>query len=51
MSAAPERITFPADIWPLADERWKELGYPSLSAYITGLIRYWPAPRELIQAL
>lgn len=40
MSAASERITFPADIWPIADERWKELGYPSLSAYITGLIRY-----------
>ena len=40
MSASPERITFPADIWPYADERWKELNYPSLSAYITGLIRY-----------
>ena len=40
MSAVPERITFPADIWPLADERWKELGYPTLSGYITGLIRY-----------
>lgn len=35
-----ERITFPAAIWPLADLRWRELGYASLSAYITGLIRY-----------
>jgi len=40
MSAAPERVTFPADIWQLADERWQKLGYRSLSAYITGLIRY-----------
>jgi hypothetical protein len=35
-----ERITLPAIIWPLADLRWRELGYASLSAYITGLIRY-----------
>ena len=35
-----ERVMFPATIWPLADVRWRELGYPSLSAYITGLIRY-----------
>lgn len=40
MSAAAERVTFPADIWPLAEERWQVLGYRSLSAYITGLIRY-----------
>jgi hypothetical protein len=36
----PERITFPAIIWPLANLRWRELGYSSLSAYLTGLIRY-----------
>ena len=40
MSAVSERVTFPADIWPLAEERWQTLGYRSLSAYITGLIRY-----------
>ena len=40
MSASPERVTFPADIWPLAKERWEALGYRTLSAYITGLIRY-----------
>jgi hypothetical protein len=40
MSAVPERVSFPADIWPFADERWQTLGYRSLSAYITGLIRY-----------
>ena len=40
MSAVAERVTFPADIWPLADERWQSLGYRSLSAYISGLIRY-----------
>jgi hypothetical protein len=40
LSAAPERVTFPYDIWQLANVRWKELSYPSFSAYITGLIRY-----------
>ena len=40
MSVKPERITFPDVIWPLVEVRWRELGYPSLSAYITGLIRY-----------
>lgn len=40
LSAIPERVTFPADIWRLADLRWQDLGYASLSAYITGLIRY-----------
>jgi hypothetical protein len=35
-----ERIMIPAVIWPLAEIRWQELGYTSLSAYITGLIRY-----------
>jgi hypothetical protein len=35
-----ERVMFPAAIWPLADLRWRELGYASLSAYVTGLIRY-----------
>jgi hypothetical protein len=36
----PERITLPAIIWPLADLRWRELGYTSFSGYVTGLIRY-----------
>jgi hypothetical protein len=40
LNAKPERIVLPAAIWPLADLRWRELGYDSLSAYITGLIRY-----------
>lgn len=40
LSAVPERVTFPADIWRLADPRWQKLGYRTLSAYITGLIRY-----------
>lgn len=40
LSAVPERVTFPFDIWLLADPRWQNLGYASLSAYITGLIRY-----------
>ncbi len=40
LSAVVERITFPLDIWQLAGERWQELGYPSFSAYITGLARY-----------
>ncbi len=35
-----ERITFPAKIWPFIDLRWRTLGYASLSAYVTGLIRY-----------
>jgi hypothetical protein len=40
LSAVAERVTFPFEIWRLVDVRWKELGYRSLSAYITGLIRY-----------
>lgn len=40
LNAVAERITFPFDIWPLANNRWQNLGYRSLSAYITGLIRY-----------
>jgi hypothetical protein len=40
LSAVAERITFPSAIWPVAEVRWRELGYGSLSAYITGLIRY-----------
>jgi hypothetical protein len=40
MSAVSERVTFPADIWPLAKDRWQALGYRTLSAYITALIRY-----------
>ena len=40
LSAVRDRITFPSDIWRLVDVRWQELGYPSVSAYLTGLIRY-----------
>ncbi len=40
LNAKPERITFPVRIWQLVELRWDELGYASLSAYITGLIRY-----------
>lgn len=40
VNAKPERITFPARIWQLVDPRWEELGYASLSAYLTGLVRY-----------
>lgn len=40
LSAVPQRLTFPSDIWALANLRWQELGYESFSAYITGLIRY-----------
>ncbi len=40
LSAVPDRVTFPFDIWKLVDVRWQALGYPSFSAYITGLIRY-----------
>ena len=40
LSAVAERVTFPFEIWRLVDVRWRELGYRSLSAYITGLIRY-----------
>jgi len=40
LSVKSERITFPEPIWPLVDQRWRALGYPSLSAYLTGLARY-----------
>jgi hypothetical protein len=40
LSAVAKRVTFPLDIWKLADPRWRALGYQSLSAYLTGLIRY-----------
>jgi len=40
LSAVPHRLTFPFDIWALAELRCQELGYESFSAYITGLIRY-----------
>lgn len=40
LSAVPQRITFPHDIWKVTDVRWCELGYDTLSAYLTGLIRY-----------
>ena len=40
LSAVARRVTFPCDVWRLADVRWQDLGYRSLSAYVTGLIRY-----------
>jgi hypothetical protein len=40
LSAVPHRLTFPCDLWQYVDLRWRELGYESFSAYITGLIRY-----------
>src|SRR3984893_1144251 len=40
LSAVAERVTFPIDIWRLANPRWQKLGYAFLSAYITALIRY-----------
>jgi hypothetical protein len=40
LSAVAERVTFPFEIWRLVAVRWRELGYRSLSSYITGLIRY-----------
>ena len=40
LCAHPERMTFPVRIWQLVDLRWEELGYGSVSAYVTGLIRY-----------
>jgi hypothetical protein len=40
LSAVPERVTFPNDIWRLANPRWQKLDYRSSSAYITALIRY-----------
>jgi hypothetical protein len=40
LSARPERVMFPSLIWDLVEARWQELGYSSLSAYITGLVRY-----------
>jgi len=40
LSAVARRVTFPYDIWRLADVRWQDLDYRSLSAYVTGLIRY-----------
>ena len=40
LSAVARRVTFPTDIWRLANPRWQDLGYCSLSAYITALIRY-----------
>jgi hypothetical protein len=40
LSAVAKRVTFPYDVWRLANARWKDLGYRSLSAYVTGLIRY-----------
>ncbi len=40
LNAVPERVTFPSEIWTLANNRWRDSGYRSLSAYMTGLIRY-----------
>jgi hypothetical protein len=35
-----EVILFPGKLQPLIEERWEELGFDSLSAYVTSLIRY-----------
>jgi hypothetical protein len=40
LTAKPERVMFPSRIWNDVDARWQELGYPSLSSYVTGLARY-----------
>lgn len=40
LNAKPERITLPVRLWEIVDLRWQDLGYASLSAYITGLVRY-----------
>lgn len=40
LSVFSERITIPEVLWFLVDLRWQELGYRSLSAYVTGLVRY-----------
>lgn len=40
LNAEPIRVVFPGRIWQLVDARWNELGFTSLSAYVTGLIRY-----------
>src|SRR5260370_40182305 len=40
LSAVPERVTFPNDIWWLANPRCQKLDNRSLSAHITALIRY-----------
>lgn len=40
LNAKPARVTFAARLWEDVEQRSAELGYPSLSAYITGLIRY-----------
>jgi len=40
LSVSVERVTIPSILWPLIELRWQELRYPSLSAYITGLVRY-----------
>jgi hypothetical protein len=33
-------LDYDREIRRMADIRWRELGYASLSAYVTGLIRY-----------
>lgn len=40
VSAFRERVNFPEAIRPLVQVRFQELKYPSLSAYVAGLIRY-----------
>lgn len=40
LNAEPIRVVFPARIWQLVEARWMELGYTSLSAYVSGLVRY-----------
>ena len=40
LTAKAERVMFSSRIWADVDKRWQVLGYPSLSAYVTGLARY-----------
>jgi hypothetical protein len=40
LKAEAERVMFQSRIWEDVDGRWQELGYSSLSAYVTGLVRY-----------
>lgn len=40
LKAEAERVTFQRRLWEEVEKRWQELGYSSLSAYVTGLVRY-----------
>lgn len=40
MGVAKEHVYFPKRLWPLIEQRWRELDYDGVSSYVTGLIRY-----------